>query len=78
MSVDGEGRRSPAEERLDEHLGLLRREEAEADASLTDRIVSTARWQRALRGPVAAIASVVGAVVDGLTSLVGGRKRRSP
>jgi hypothetical protein len=78
MSDDGAAAASPAEERLDEHLELLRREEAEADTSLTHRIVSTARWQRALRAPVSAIASVVGAVLDGLTALVGGRRKRSP
>jgi hypothetical protein len=80
MSDDGAAAASPAEERLDEHLEHLRREEAEAEAdtSLTHRIVSTARWQRALRAPVSAIASVVGAVLDGLTALVGGRRKRSP
>jgi hypothetical protein len=78
MSAGGTDERTAAERRLDEHLELLRREGAAADASLTHRIASTARWQRALRAPVAAVASVVGAVVDGLASLVSGTRRRSP
>jgi hypothetical protein len=80
MSVDEPDERTPAERRLDEHLELLREDESEGDdgRSLTRRIVSTARWQRTLRAPVAAVATVVGSVADGLFALLGGRRRRSP
>jgi hypothetical protein len=78
MSSEDEGARSDAEQRLDEHLDLLRHDEGGADLTHAHRIVAAARWQRALRAPVKAIASVVGAVADGLRGLVGAPRRGAP
>ena len=66
---------SPVEERLDEHLELLRRDDLAAHAALTTRIVHRARWQRALRAPVQMAAAIVGSVADGLRTLIGGPRR---
>lgn len=78
MSDEDDDPRTEAERRLDEHLELLRSEQGSTDLALAHRIVATARWQRALRAPVTALASVVGAVADGLAGLLGGRRRRTP
>ncbi len=75
MSADGSPPPSPAHHRLDEHLELLRVEQPPADRSLAPRIVRTARWQRALRAPVQVAASVVGAVIDALSGLIGAGRR---
>jgi hypothetical protein len=64
MTPDAQPPPTPAaERRLDEHLELLRH-----------RVVRTARWQRAVRVPLQVAATVVGAVIDGLRVLVGGRR----
>jgi hypothetical protein len=75
MSTEGSPPSSPAQERLDEHLELLRAEDPGPGRSLAPRIVRTARWQRALRAPVQVAAAVVGAVIDALSGLMGGRRR---
>jgi hypothetical protein len=75
MSADDSPPPSPAQERLDEHLELLRVDDPSPGRSLAPRIVRTARWQRALRAPVQVAAAVVGAVIDALSGLVGGRRR---
>jgi hypothetical protein len=74
MSTDDPEAVTAVQRRLDEHLELLRAEEPPGDASLPQRVVRTARWQRALRAPVAVVAVVAGAVVDGLRALVVGRR----
>jgi hypothetical protein len=73
MSTDDPEAVTPVQRRLDEHLELLRVEEPPGDPSLPERVVRSARWQRALRAPVAVVGVVAGAVVDGLRALVVGR-----
>ena len=70
--------RSPAEQRLGEHLELIRVSGPEPGRSLVRRIVRTARWQRALRAPLLVVGMIAAAVTDGLLRLVGsgGRRRR--
>jgi hypothetical protein len=65
-----------AEERLDEHLALLRDEPPEPSTALTVRVVRKARWQRAVRGPLVLAANLAAAVADGVSLLLGRRPRR--
>ena len=69
--------RSPAGDRLDEHLELLRADEPAGDEALAARIARSARWQGAVRAPLKAAASLLGAAAHGLAVLlgVGGRAR---
>ncbi len=68
---------SPAERRLDEHMELLRTGPPVPPAPLIARIMHAARWQRAVRRPLVAVAALAGAVLDGLRLLFGPRTRRS-
>ena len=65
-----------AERRLLEHLAVLRVGPPVAPPALTDRVVSTARWQRVVRGPLRAAASVGAAFVEGITVVLGRKGRR--
>jgi len=67
--------RSPADDRLDEHLDLLRTDVPAGDDALPARIAHAARWQGAVRAPLKAAASLLGAVAHGLAVLVGVRGR---
>jgi hypothetical protein len=67
--------RSPADQRLDEHLALLRTDGPAGDRALAARIARAARWQGAVRTPLRAAASLLGAVAHGLAVLVGARGR---
>ncbi len=67
--------RSASELRLDEHLELLRRDREQGDRSLVERVMRAARWQRVVRAPLRAAASLLGAVADGLGVLAAGRRR---
>lgn len=54
---------TPAEQRLRAHLALLRPDAPQARALIVPRTVRSARWQRAIRRPLAAIrtpAAIVG------------------
>ena len=73
MSADDP--RSPAGDRLDEHLELLRVDAPAGDRALAARIARTARWQGAVRTPLRAAASLLGAAAHGLGLLVGVRGR---
>jgi hypothetical protein len=66
---------SPAERRLDAHLGTLRSGAPEPSTSLVRRVVRTARWQRVVRAPLRVAAMIAGAVIDGLAGLAGARRR---
>ena len=59
-----------AEERLLRLLASLEREDA-ADASLTQRVMRSVRWQHAVRGVVVMVGTLAGAVGDGLAVLLG-------
>ena len=63
--------RSPAIRQLEEYLESLRDEQPEAGPDLVPHIVRRARWQRAVRVPLRAFGSLVGALADGLTVLIG-------
>jgi hypothetical protein len=76
MGDDGGSATSPAQRRLDEHLELLRRDDAGNHEQLVHHIAQRARWQRALRAPIQLAAAIVASVSDGLRSLLSGGKRR--
>jgi hypothetical protein len=77
--VNGEGNPpealTPAEERLRQHLRLLREDTDQVDASLTERVVRAARWQRALRTPLRLAGVLAAALGEGIVVLLGGRAR---
>ena len=77
MSAEPPEPRSAADERLDQHLDLLRTDRPEGSQELARRVVHRARWQRALRAPLRAVASLLGAAAQGLAGLAGikGRSR---
>jgi len=67
---------SPAEQRLDSHLEIVRAEPPAPGRSLTRRIFRTLRWQRVLIVPLRAVAAVTSGVLAGVRTLIAGR--RSP
>jgi len=72
MNADGD--RSPVEDRLDEHMEMLRRDPPTGGTALAVRVGRRARWQAALRRPLGAAALLLGAAVHGLAILVGVRR----
>lgn len=64
---------TPAEERLREHLRVMREDGPRPDPSLIDRVVRTARWQRTLRMPLRAAGALAAALGEGIVVLLGGR-----
>lgn len=64
-----------AERALSTHMELLRVSPPESRPGIVARIVHAARWQRALRRPLNAVAAVAGAVLDGIRLLFPGRSR---
>lgn len=67
---------TPAERRLLELVGALRGQTPEPGADLGARVVRTARWQHAVRAPLAAIGRLAGTVADGLALIAGAGGRR--
>ena len=63
--------RSPAIRQLEQYLESLRDEHPTPAPDLVPHIVRRARWQRAVRVPLRAVGSLVGALADGLAVLVG-------
>jgi hypothetical protein len=74
MSAEPPEARSAADARLDEHLDLLRTDAPAGNDSLAHRVVRTARWQGAVRTPLRAAISLLGAAAHGLGVLLGVRK----
>lgn len=74
--MNGEPGASPAENRLAEHLELLRVDQPSQGDSLARRILRRARWQRAVRTPAVVTARLLGAMVSAAGGLLGGRARR--
>ena len=74
MSAEPPEARSAADARLDQHLDLLRTDVPAGSDSLAHRIARTARWQRAVRTPVRAAISLLGAAAQGLGALLGVRE----
>jgi hypothetical protein len=68
----------PAGQRLEAYLRSLRDDSPRPDSNLVPAIVRRARWQQALRAPLRAAATLVGALADGVSALAGsaGRSRR--
>ncbi|MDQ6746243.1 MAG: hypothetical protein M3Z27_09565 [Actinomycetota bacterium] len=62
-SRDDREETTAAEQRLGEHLQLLRTDAPQAPALIVGRVIRSARWQRAVRRPLLAI--------GGLTATVG-------
>ncbi len=77
MSDEGHEAGTPAERRLDEHLGLLRVEGPQAGRDLVRRVVRSARWQRIVRPALRVAGMIAGSVLDGLGALVGRTRNRS-
>jgi hypothetical protein len=67
-----EGPADPGEGRLVTYLAELREDPPTTDEALVRRIGRSARWQGAIRGPLEAVGHLAGAVVDGITALLGG------
>ncbi len=57
---------SPAEQRLSEHLELLRTTAPSAGPELAALIVRRARWQRAMRDPLLLVGAVAAAIGESL------------
>ncbi len=69
---------SPAEQRLSEHLALLRDSPPMPAADMIDRIVRSARWQAAIRDPLVLAGAVAAALGDGIRMLLGASGAASP
>ena len=65
---------SAAELRLLALLLLLRSESPSGDPALTTSVMRTARLQHAVRGAAHAVATLAGAVVDGIALILGVRR----
>lgn len=66
---------APAEQRVAEFLRELAADAPVASDQLSSAVVHAARWQRAVRTPMRAAGGLVAAVADGVTLLLGVRKR---
>ena len=69
---------SESEDRVAEYLGELRDDPPAPGTGLTPAIVRRARWQQAVRRPVRAIGALAASLGDGLTLVLGVRRRREP
>lgn len=68
---------TPAEERVREHLAVLREgEDAPAAPGLAPRVLRAARWQRAVRAPLQAVGQLGAAAFDGVRLVTGARRAR--
>jgi hypothetical protein len=61
---------TPAERRLNEHLDVLREDAPRAPVQIVPRVIRSARWQRAVRRPLAAIGALVASIGTGLRLLI--------
>ncbi len=77
MSVGGppEEPISPAHERVQGYLGLLREEPPQPGRELVPATVRRARWQRALRTPLRALGNLLSAMAGGVALIAGSRRR---
>ena len=65
----------PATRGLSAYLETLRNDPPIPSSELVPRIVRNARWQRAIRAPLRAVGSLVGALAEGLEVLLGSSRR---
>jgi hypothetical protein len=75
MTPAGGTQPDPGEPRLVTYLEELREDPPPTDAALTRRVGRSARWQHAVRGPLQLVGDLGGALVDGITALLGGPRR---
>jgi len=61
---------TPAEQRLYEHLAVLREDAPRAPATIVKRVARSARWQRAIRRPLQAIGALSATVGHALAVLL--------
>jgi hypothetical protein len=66
---------NPAALKLETYLESLRTNPPQPDADLAPGIVRRARWQRTIRAPLRAAGTLVAALVDGVTILLGSGRR---
>jgi hypothetical protein len=66
---------TPAELRVREFLRGLAADAPVASGQLSAAVVHTARWQRAVRTPLRAAGGLAAAVADGVTLVLGFRRR---
>lgn len=76
MNPIGENHPDGSETRLRDYLEELRDEPPEPEPPMSARIVRTARWQHAARGPLQAIGMLLDAVAAGIAELFGDRRPR--
>ena len=65
-----------ASRKLGTYLESLRADQPRPDAGLVPGVVRKARWQRAVRAPLRAVGTLVGALADGLVVILGAGERR--
>lgn len=65
----------PGEGRLVSYLAELRADPPASDEALVGRVRRSARWQQAIRGPLKVVGHLTGALVDGIGTLLGERRR---
>lgn len=73
--MNDEPETGPVQRRLDDHLELLRDSPPVPGTDLVPRVVRAARWQGMVRAPLRVVAMIGAAVLQGLTTLVGGGRR---
>ena len=66
-----------SEARVAEYLGELRDDDLRADDRLTRSVVHRARWQQAVRTPVAAVGILTAALGEGMALVLGLRRHDS-
>lgn len=67
---------TPAETRVLGLLLILRGAELRSDPALARRVVSSARWQRAVREALVAVGGLAASMFGGLATLTGFSRRR--
>ena len=65
----------PAEQRLGDHLELLRTSPPSPGTTLVPRVVRRARWQGYLQAPLRVVGMIGVAFVQGLATLLGGSRK---
>ena len=66
---------TPAEQRLQQHLLVLREDAPQPGTELVPFVVRRARWQRAVRGSLRAVGRLLSAAFGGVALATGLRRR---
>jgi hypothetical protein len=75
MNPSGENHGIGGEARLRGYLDELREDPPRPDPGMADRIVQKARWQQSARGPLQAIGLLLATLAEGLSDLLGAKRR---